>query len=615
MPRKLLTISNFHGGLDEISSEVDLQSGYFPNLTDVMVDRLGQIVPMGDFNNAPTDNPTATGFIVHSSPGYGLYAFRSSRRLSGVQADCVIYVVQQFVASDKGENFIFWDNAGGDDWAQFADSGNNGDLASHVLDLEDSALDGHFLPDYFVFNNILRIADGNMDNIVDLTVEAFDFDTYRGWVGYVQRTHFPNANPGNSADTYSDWYGYTSPTPAMPTKGFASKYVIGTANGSDTNTMNATNIGEGLTNVLTADNDYLLYHEDGTDPDAWIIQRATNAAIDLQSGVWTDAGSAPDSGDVYRLYPPAGSGLVLNADPSNTGGFLPSANYTWGTTFVYDGNQESQVFEMTNGFGSASGFYGIDTGDAGKIEATALFYAPYHPRVSGMRIYLKSDQDVFRQWYLAWDIDFARGARLGLANSNFQEDTAGTPFTKDALHGDAAQLGVYITLPDLLALGDSYDVINGYSADESIDIRYATSTIVSGIVYVGNVYKEVNGVAGHYPSRIWSCAKPTYSPSPAVDIFPETYWTEDPAGDTIVKLESIGNKLLSFSKNNLTVLTVTVDGTLTTGGTFSGYGIDKPAHVTKVPGGVVFANNNGVFRFDGEVIKDLLMKDYPGEKD
>ena len=80
MPRKLFKISNFHGGLDETSSAVDLRNGFFPDLTDVMVDRLGQIVPMGDFNNTPTNNPTSTGFIVHSDPGFGLFAFNSNRQ-------------------------------------------------------------------------------------------------------------------------------------------------------------------------------------------------------------------------------------------------------------------------------------------------------------------------------------------------------------------------------------------------------------------------------------------------------------------------------------------------------------------------------------------------------
>ena len=108
MPKKLYKVANFHGGLDETSSPIDLKNGYFTALTDVMVDRIGQIVPMGDFDVTPSNSPTSTGFIIDSDPGYVLFAYTSNRTLAGALTNCVIYVVQQYVASDVGENFIFW---------------------------------------------------------------------------------------------------------------------------------------------------------------------------------------------------------------------------------------------------------------------------------------------------------------------------------------------------------------------------------------------------------------------------------------------------------------------------------------------------------------------------
>ena len=88
MSRKLFKVANFHGGLDETSSPVDMKNGYFTALTDVMVGRIGQIVPMGDFDVTPTHNPTSTAFLVHSgNPGYGLFAFNSNRRLNGTFTD------------------------------------------------------------------------------------------------------------------------------------------------------------------------------------------------------------------------------------------------------------------------------------------------------------------------------------------------------------------------------------------------------------------------------------------------------------------------------------------------------------------------------------------------
>lgn len=190
MSRKLFKVTNFHGGLDETSSPIDLRDGYFTTLTDVMVDKLGQIVPMGDFDVTPTDNPTNTNFIVHSgNPGYGLFAFNSNRRLSGVFSDCTIYVACKYISGDEGENFIFWDSTG-NSWAAFADSGNNGDLSGHALDLRAADLAGQMHPDFFVWGGILRICDGNMANIADINTTTFSHKTNRGWLGFINRTHF-----------------------------------------------------------------------------------------------------------------------------------------------------------------------------------------------------------------------------------------------------------------------------------------------------------------------------------------------------------------------------------------------------------------------------------------
>mgnify|MGYP006402788069 FL=1 len=208
MSRKLFKVSNFHGGLDETSSPIDMKNGYFTDLTDVMVDRIGQIVPMGDFDVTPTHNPTSTAFLVHSgNPGYGLFAFNSNRRIDGTFADCVIYVACRFISGDKGENFMFWDSTGTDSWDRI---GTNGDLADDgagiaMLDLDSATLAGQMHPDFFAWGGILRICDGNMANITDPASVTFGHDTNRGWVGYIKRTHFPGA-AGNIAAAYAGWY-------------------------------------------------------------------------------------------------------------------------------------------------------------------------------------------------------------------------------------------------------------------------------------------------------------------------------------------------------------------------------------------------------------------------
>ena len=63
-----------------------------------------------------------------------------------------------------------------------------------------------------------------------------------------------------------------------------------------------------------------------------------------------------------------------------------------------------------------------------------------------MRIYCQYDQDAEDNWYLLWDVDFAKGSRNHLAEDIWQEDTAGTPFTIDELNTTGETLVIH-TLP------------------------------------------------------------------------------------------------------------------------------------------------------------------------
>ena len=316
MPKKLFKVANFHGGLDETSSPVDMKNGYFTALTDVMVDRLGQIVPMGDFDVTATHNPTSTNFIVHSgNPGYGLFAFNSNRRLSGAFADCVIYVACKYISGDEGENFIFWDSVG-DSWAVI---GTGGDLASNALDLRSADLAGQMHPDFFAWDGVLRICDGNMANITDASLVAFGHDCNRGWVGYIKRTHFPNSAPGNSEDAYAGWYGYTSVQPVAPTKGYSGSVASGTGSGGDTTSLLLTNIGTNLENVFgdgSPDEGFIAMQDNGTAAAGHTIVYTGDG--DLTTSTMADTSASQP----FKIFPPTGTGCILDLTLGNTGGFL-----------------------------------------------------------------------------------------------------------------------------------------------------------------------------------------------------------------------------------------------------------------------------------------------------
>ena len=130
MPRKVFKVSNFHGGLDETSSKVDLKQGFFPVLTDVMVSKLGQIVPMGDFDNTPTNN-----FIRDVGPPSG-----------GAMSDLLTSAQKTFFGDLLDDD---------DDLFDF--NGNNGDGTATLVDS----------PDGFTATNCTFAMTGNIGRLTN----------------------------------------------------------------------------------------------------------------------------------------------------------------------------------------------------------------------------------------------------------------------------------------------------------------------------------------------------------------------------------------------------------------------------------------------------------------
>lgn len=81
--------------------------------------------------------------------------------------------------------------------------------------------------------------------------------------------------------------------------------------------MFAANVSGGLSSVLTASNAYLIAVDDDTSATLGIAKYDTDDnRIANHTTTWADA---PDNTDVFRLFPPAGSGAVLDLTAANTG--------------------------------------------------------------------------------------------------------------------------------------------------------------------------------------------------------------------------------------------------------------------------------------------------------
>ena len=85
MPKQILKITQFHGGLNNHSDARDIAEGELSEATDVMVDEIGRIRLMGGIaahTSGSPENDQASGWNNGSDPiipGYGLFLFSHDR--------------------------------------------------------------------------------------------------------------------------------------------------------------------------------------------------------------------------------------------------------------------------------------------------------------------------------------------------------------------------------------------------------------------------------------------------------------------------------------------------------------------------------------------------------
>ena len=74
MPKQVLKLEQFHGGINSASDPRDIAPNEFSTLIDIAIDQLGKIKTSG--SNVAHDAPAQSVVI---NPGYGLFAFSHDR--------------------------------------------------------------------------------------------------------------------------------------------------------------------------------------------------------------------------------------------------------------------------------------------------------------------------------------------------------------------------------------------------------------------------------------------------------------------------------------------------------------------------------------------------------
>jgi len=232
----------------------------------------------------------------------------------------------------------------------------------------------------------------------------------------------------------------------------------------------------------------------------------------------------------------------------------------------------------------------------------------WNERIEGFRIYMKQVDIVggglAEEWIMLYDVDLKEGTYIMHAKDSDVEnlrlgdidgDEWGATETTDSratvtgnLSGDTVKNLPLIT----------YEANNGYEAGTNLAARYKTTATVDRKVYIGNL--KIGDKT--FPDRMLR------SDTDKFDTFPDdgTHFidvaTSD--GESIVALESVGDKLIQYKEKTAYVIKVTSEGEELVS-TFSGAGVKNPCQIAKSSDGIFWVNSNGIYYYDGEKLSNV----------
>lgn len=250
------------------------------------------------------------------------------------------------------------------------------------------------------------------------------------------------------------------------------------------------------------------------------------------------------------------------------------------------------------------GLIGRMGGNEDNYSGFNIYYALMDDFVKGSSIDSASKIGVK---YLLAEVDFSKGLRLsgtdaweafdikqiGATTSTKQfcypDDVWETEFTQ--IHGKEISA---------LSIKEPY-IIEGPSVIGEAKTGFKTSTVLNRRVYAGNVqYYDKNHNLLTKSDRVLKSLPNKF------DYFPEDSFidVEVEDGDTIIKLESLGNKLLQFKRNKLFIINVSRDIEFLEA-EYEHKGCEKDYHVVKGEGFVAWFNEYGAYIYDGQQVIDI----------
>ena len=565
MPKQFKTYTRFEGGLNTKTNSRSIQENELAQANNVIVDEFGAIKSCGKAvdNDTNYTDPSVTAM----QPGYGLFQASFDFNRSATNTN----TVRTFLAN--------------------ADDGTN--AVVHVLDgttWDTSDISLGAVTGSEQAKVIYHIADGSVTscdtNIINVSTALKDYKYKKAmarWKGSDGVSLLSTQNVG--------WQDYDTKL-SKPTSGICGDQVVGTSAVSGNNTTTLIAVDSDAFANFETELDKGTYYAIRTTASAEVISDRTNdTTLNMPGGGTTWANS-----EAYSIYPPQGTGFNLDFTVAS-GGSWAAGTYEFGTTFLYDGNQESLIRKL-------SGSIAVSADN----KVTCIVLANENPSsegysldITGGRIYyrLSGSDDT---WVLFGDISFVDGARSSL-EADF------THWTK-AVSSTGYLHSTFISYSQNI---DSYESLNGFSpSSQFISIgengeKYQTSVVTNRRVFIANVqYTTDGGNLQNFGDQI------RYTQINKFNTFPELNFIDIGVndGESFVKLEAFADRLLAFKERKLYIINIGggSDTQWFLESEHKNMGVEFHAATVKTDFGIAWVNKNGLFFYDGSQIRNLQTK-------
>jgi len=344
MPKQVVNIQQFHGGLSTNSDPRDIEDSELTTATDVMVDEIGKIRLMGgttDHISGTPEDDQGTGWTGTLVPGYGAFQFSNDRTGAEDAGSAEAETGDDYLALyDDNDQQVWIYSKAGNVWQDDAASANNA-----VIDIGST---GSAKPTFYYVDGALRVSDGN-----------FGANNSNKWYGYIDRTWFPNLS-GYSID---QWYTTTQKIEKPQASYYDKAYsiasaetgvtdVIGTAVNVYTKTEERTAIYTAFGESVSAGNESVVrcvvyYYYTVASGGADITLKIKAGPYDTTGGWDADAVEKTEVNAEFKLEGTHASSVAFTYDAADT-----AAASSWAS----GGGTNQWRVEITTSTGTASKF-------------------------------------------------------------------------------------------------------------------------------------------------------------------------------------------------------------------------------------------------------------------